>query len=123
MVLDCSNERNFKSPLDDYLDMKKSSRVCALVCVIQDICILGTFFQEECFKFSLNGSDLAMHDAWLSYLCEYQPELLKDVKSIILEIPYYSFDWDMQSSRQVYFRMVQFDRVDKYDTFKRNKTF
>ena len=37
MVLDFSNERIFKSPLDDFLDMKKSSKVCALVCAIQDM--------------------------------------------------------------------------------------
>ena len=79
------------------------------------------FMPEDWFKFSMNGADMNVHYLWLKYLFANHPEKMSNVKNIILELPYYVFDWDMQCSGQVYFRMLQYDTPDGFSTFVEQK--
>lgn len=114
-------ERLFTSTLDDFISMKKN--FCGLLFGMSysRSAFMEHFFVDDWFKFSMNGSDLHTHDSYLTYLLINCPEQMKSVKRIMLDLPYYSFDWDIQSSNQIYSRMVQFDRLSDYETFLATK--
>lgn len=112
-----SEEPIFASTLDRFVELRKPfDGLCFGMCYS----LWG--FWEHCmendwFKFSMNGSDLNIHCSWLRYLFSEYMQLMNGVKDIILEIPYYAFDWDMQCSGQVYFRMLQYFRVNEFNRF------
>lgn len=110
-------EPTFLSTLDRFVDLQeKFDGLCFGMCYSK-WGFWEHFMQNNWFKFSMNGSDLNVHSSWIRYLLLEHSELLNSVKDIILELPYYAFDWDMQCSGQVYFRMLQYDKVDEYSTF------
>lgn len=111
----------FESMLDRFIKLdRKFEGLCFGMCYSK-WGFWEHFMPENWFKFSMNGADLNVHYLWLQYLFTNHLEKMNCVKNIILELPYYAFDWDMQCSGQVYFRMLQYDKVDGFATFLNQK--
>lgn len=118
-------ERVFSSTLEDFIECDQKFYGLCLGMSYSRSAFLEHLLGDDAkywFKLSMNGSDLQTHDSWLTYLFINHREKLGTVKSICLDLPYYAFDWEIQSSNQIYHRMVQFDMLNDYATFlvKRN---
>ena len=64
------------------------------------------------FKFSLNGMDLRGDELYIRNLKD--TEKFKKIKRVILDIPYFIFNWDISSSHQMPYRMAIYDQFNEW---------
>lgn len=121
LIYDKGEEPVFDSMLDRFIKLdRKFDGLCFGMCYSK-WGFWEHFMPDDWLKLSMNGADLNVHYIWLQYLFTNHLEKMSTVKNIILELPYYAFDWDMQCSGQVYFRMLQYDTTDNFSTFLAQK--
>lgn len=89
LMLKYPTERLFVSPLDDFIEMSRDFYGLCFGMSYSKSAFMEHYFADDWFKFSTSGSDLHTHDSWLTYLLTCHAELMKPVKKIILELPYY----------------------------------
>ena len=111
------NERMFRTTFDDYININSKFDGLVFGMSYSRFAFLTHYFDKNFFKFSLGGVDLYTDKKWLGYLIENHKELLNSVKYVVLDLPYYIFNWDITSTSQIFYRMAYFDRFDDYRKF------
>ncbi|MFQ8625408.1 MAG: hypothetical protein ACLSA2_02465 [Candidatus Gastranaerophilaceae bacterium] len=111
------NERMFRTTFDDFININSKFDGLVFGMSYSRFAFLTHYFDKNFFKFSLGGVDLYTDKKWLGYLIENHKELLNSVKYVVLDLPYYIFNWDITSTSQIFYRMAYFDRFDDYRKF------
>lgn len=105
-------ESGFDSTYDDFFRVKRDF----------DGAIFGTSYARReiktglmkgrWYKFAMNGMDLRGHELYIRHLKE-EPKFQK-LKYVVLDLPYFFFNWDISSSAQMPFRMAIYDQFDEW---------
>lgn len=111
------NERMFRTTFDDFININRKFDGLVFGMSYSRFAFLTHYFDKSFFKFSLGGVDLYTDKKWLGYLLENHKELLTSVKYVVLDLPYYIFNWDITSTSQIFYRMAYFDKFDDYRKF------
>ena len=111
------NERMFRTTFDDFINLNQNFEGLVFGMSYSRFAFLTHFFDKNFFKFSLGGVDLYTDKKWLSYITDNHKELLSSVKYVVLDLPYYIFNWDITSTSQIFYRMAYFDKFDDYRKF------
>lgn len=75
-------------------------------------------FNDKAFKFSLPSMDMFCHYSILNRIIKECPEKLSEVKSIVLEMPYYIFNYDLSRSvRSAKKRLMYFKSFGDYHNY------
>lgn len=111
------NERMFRTTFDDFISLNKNFEGLVFGMSYSRFAFLTHFFDKDFFKFSLGGVDLYTNRKWLDYLLKNHRVLLASVKYVVLDLPYYIFNWDITSTSQIFYRMAYFDKFDDYRGF------
>ena len=78
--------------------------------------------KRQTFKFSLPSMDLFCHYQVLKKLLEDVPEKMEKVKSIVFELPYYIFNYDLSKSvRSAKKRLYYFRIFENYHNYGMNQ--
>lgn len=77
---------------------------------------------ENSFKFSYPSMDIFCHYKILEHICNLAENKLYTLKKIIIEVPYYIFNYDLSmSQRSVLKRLYYFKLFDDYHNYGLNK--
>ena len=87
--------------------------------------ILPEMLDKRFFKLSLCGCDLFTAHLWLTKLIENKKKLIQKLKYLIIDMPYYIFNWSILDTTHFYYRIGYFNTInlDDYCTDQQRKNY
>lgn len=74
--------------------------------------ILPELLDKRFFKMSLGGCDLFTSLLWLVKLIENKKEFIQRLKYLIIDMPYFIFNWSILETTHFYYRIGYFNTID-----------
>ena len=111
------NESAFQSTYAEYMELNTEYEGAIFGMSYSRRGLLPDFMSGKYFKFSLNGMDLHAHELYIENLVRNSQKFHK-TKYVILDLPYYIFNWDVCSSNQIFNRMSMYDEFNDWGHFK-----
>ncbi len=110
-------ESAYQSPYKEYLDSDDPFEGAIFGMSYSRRALRNDLLDHSCFKFSVSGFDLRAHELYIKELVNNK-KFVQDTKYIILDLPYYSPNWDTSCSNQMLYRMQVYDEFDEWGHYK-----
>ena len=110
-------ESAFQSTYREYLDSDRHFDGAVFGMSYSRRALRNDFLDHSCFKFSISGFDLRAHEIYIKNLLD-NDRFKQDTKYIIIELPYYSPNWDTSCSNQMMYRMQVYEEFDEWGHYK-----
>lgn len=110
------NESAFQSTFDEYMEQETEYEGAVFGMSYSRRGLITDFMTGNYFKFSLNGMDLHGHELYMENLIRSSQKFRK-TEYVLLDIPYYIFNWDVCSSNQIFNRMSIYDEFEDWGHF------
>ena len=84
---------------------------------------LTHFFSKTFFKISHFGSDIYYNYKNIRYIIEHNPDVIKNLKYIVFDLPYYSFNWDLsKAKRTIRSRLALLESFEDYHNYGKSES-
>ena len=89
----------FDIPLKNYIKLNQTFDGLCFGMSYTYNAFLTHYFSKRFYKLSYFGADMYFHYMNILYLAKHHIDLLSNIKYIVFDLPYYTFNWDLSKAK------------------------